>query len=84
LQITAHLFARYREVAGHEQWTLAVPPGTTIDTLWPHLAEALPGLAAVEGLVAYSGWAVNGRWARPGTALHDGDEVALLPPVSGG
>jgi molybdopterin converting factor small subunit len=29
-------------------------------------------------------WAVNGQWAAPGVALADGDEVAVLTPVSGG
>jgi molybdopterin converting factor small subunit len=55
-----------------------------VDGLWPHLAAALPALEAVQALTVYSGFAVNGRWSKAGTRLHDGDEVVYLPPVSGG
>lgn len=84
MTITARFFARYREVAGRDRLTVAVPGETTVGGLWPHLAAALPELAAVQALTAYSGFAVNGRWAKAGTALQDGDEVVYLPPVSGG
>ena len=84
MTITARFFARYREVAGRDRLTVAVPAETTVDGLWPHLAAALPALEAVQALTAYSGFAVNGRWSKAGTRLHDGDEVVYLPPVSGG
>ena len=84
MNITARFFALYREAAGRDRLTVAVPDDTTVDHLWPHLAAAVPGLAAAQQLTAYSGFAVNGRWVKPGHPLQDGDEVALLPPVSGG
>ena len=84
ITITVRLFARYRETAGTSLWRGTVPPDSTVADVWAACSAALPGLAAARGLVAYSGWSVNGQWARATTPLHDGDEVALLPPVSGG
>jgi molybdopterin synthase catalytic subunit len=84
MNITTRFFALFREAAGRERLTVVVPEGTTIDHLWPHLTAEVPSLETAQHLTAYSGFAVNGRWVKPGHALHDGDEVALLPPVSGG
>ena len=59
-----------------------VPAGdTTLDELWPLLAERHPGLSPMRDTLAF---AVNGEYARGDTRVSPGDEVAVLPPVSGG
>ena len=59
-----------------------VPVGeTTLDELWPLLAEQYPGLSPMRDTLAF---AVNGEYARGDARVSPGDEVAVLPPVSGG
>ncbi len=54
---------------------------TTLDELWPVLAEKYPGLEPMRETLAF---AVNEEYARGDALVEPGDEVALLPPVSGG
>lgn len=76
MTVKVFAFARYRELLGFqaEEWALPEPP-----TLAALLAD--PRLAALprEALLA-----VNQTFATPETRLVEGDEVALMPPVSGG
>ncbi len=83
MKIGVRLFAMLRELAGVERLELPVPPGSTVRGLVGALGAARPALAAPLGerriLVV-----VNERYADLDTPLREGDEVALLPPVSGG
>jgi molybdopterin converting factor small subunit len=74
--ITLRAFARYREKLGFERLEVPLPSPPTLAALLddPRLA-GLPGDALL---------AVNQAFAGPDAALRDGDEVALMPPVSGG
>ena len=54
---------------------------TTLEELWLLLAERHPGLSPMRDTLAF---AVNGEYARGDTLISPGDEVAVLPPVSGG
>jgi len=74
-------FARLREVLGFGARELDVADGATLETLWNALARDAAELAAHR---ASTRFARNGELADPLTALRDGDEVALLPPVGGG
>lgn len=76
MTIRIRTFARYRELLGFEaaDWPLPVPP-TLAELLADPRLTALPKEALL---------AVNQRFATPATTLADGDEVALMPPVSGG
>jgi molybdopterin converting factor subunit 1 len=59
-----------------------VPIGeTTLDELWSLLAERHPDLSPMRATLAF---AVNGEYARGDVRVSPGDEVAVLPPVSGG
>ena len=59
-----------------------IPAGEiTLDELWPLLAERHPDLSPMRGTLAF---AVNGEYARGDARVSPGDEVAVLPPVSGG
>jgi molybdopterin synthase catalytic subunit len=80
MNIRVKLFASLREAAGRTTIDLALPDGASV-------ADALAALDGPLRLAAQGtrvAVAVNRRYAEPGTALHDGDELALLPPVSGG
>ena len=79
--VTLRLFARLRELAGTAELRREVADGADARTLWTGLAEEYPALAAYGSTVSC---AVNEEYARLTTRLKDGDEVAFLPPVSGG
>lgn len=74
--LTVRAFARYRELLGFEVLERPLPAPADLGTLLAEAAFApLPGDALL---------AVNRRFVDRTEALADGDEVALLPPVSGG
>jgi molybdopterin synthase catalytic subunit len=73
-------FGRLRELLAPEL-LLDLPEPACVADLWRHLREQYPALAPYEGAIAI---AVNQTFASFSTPLATGDEVALLPPVSGG
>jgi molybdopterin converting factor subunit 1 len=75
------LFARLREVIGASDLTRTIPDGSTAGDAWQGLVAEFPSLADHTRSISV---AVNEEYAKPATVLHDGDEVAFLPPVSGG
>jgi molybdopterin synthase catalytic subunit/molybdopterin converting factor small subunit len=76
VKVAVKLFAALREQAGVRQRELELADGARVDDVWPAL-----GLGdEPRGLV----YAVNRAYVERGTSLADGDEVALIPPVSGG
>jgi molybdopterin converting factor subunit 1 len=77
--VQVRLFASYREAAGTARLEMPLASGARVRDLVDVLAERVPGVRAVPGLVA-----VNHEYVGPDQALHDGDEVAFIPPVSGG
>lgn len=81
MRITVRLFARLRDITGAAELTRQVAPGATIGTVWRELAGEFPDLAQYERSISS---AVNLDYARMDRALTDGDEIAFLPPVSGG
>ena len=81
MRVTVRLFARLRDLAGTGELVREVPDTATVGTVWATLTRDVPSLAQYEGSMSV---AVNAEYARMAAALHDGDEVAFLPPVSGG
>lgn len=79
--MTVRLFARLREIAGGAETRIELPDGSTAADAWRALTLRHPVLEAYSSSVSC---AVNEEYARPGTPIRDGDEVAFLPPVSGG
>jgi molybdopterin synthase catalytic subunit len=73
-------FGRLRELLSPEIVVELSSPAT-VDDLWKLLREQHPGLVPYDGAIAI---AVNQAFAVLSTPLEAGDEVALLPPVSGG
>jgi molybdopterin synthase catalytic subunit/molybdopterin converting factor small subunit len=76
VRVVVRLFAGLRELAGTGQRELELPSDASVRDVWPllGLGDEPPGLL----------YAVNKQYAEAAQALADGDEVALIPPVSGG
>jgi molybdopterin synthase catalytic subunit len=81
LRIRVRLFARQRELAGTREVALRVPAPAIVEDAWTALALAVPAIADGRPYVRF---AVNGAYAEPSARLADGDELAIVPPVSGG
>ena len=74
-------FAHLQDVTGCADTELAVPSPLNREQLWAALLEKFPGLGAHRPNVRL---ARNWEYADAETRFNDGDEVALIPPVSGG
>ena len=74
------LFGAAADRAGTREMQVPVEE-VTLDELWPLLAERHPGLSPMRDTLAF---AINGEYARGDARVAPGDEVAVLPPVSGG
>lgn len=81
-RIRVRLFAILRERAGAGELDLELPAGATVADALAELATR-PGLADPLARIEVA-TAVNREWAGPQTSLRAGDELALIPPVSGG
>ena len=81
MRIRVRLFAIQRELAGSREVALELGEGATIEDGWSALVERFPVLAPGRPSVRF---ARNGEYADPDTMLADGDELACIPPVSGG
>jgi molybdopterin converting factor subunit 1 len=81
LKVQVRLFAALRETLGQEQLELELPQGTTVDGLWERLLERNPRLAPFTKSINF---AVNHDFVSRDKELSPDDEVAFLPPVSGG
>lgn len=75
------LFARVRDIVGAAELERDVTNGDTLRTVWQGLVREYPELERYGPLIS---GAVNEEYARMDSPLKDGDEVAFLPPVSGG
>jgi molybdopterin synthase catalytic subunit len=82
MTVTVRLFAILRERAGSDSVEIELPDGATVDDALAALAER-PGLGDLLDRLPVR-MAVNRDYADPGTRLAAGDELALVPPVSGG
>jgi MoaE-MoaD fusion protein len=74
-------FGMLKDLAGHASDSLNLPEGSTLADVLAHYERQIPRLRELVASIAIS---VNQEYAGPETSLHAGDEVALLPPVSGG
>jgi molybdopterin synthase catalytic subunit len=81
MRVTVLFFGVLKEMLACESQTLDLPSGSTVDGVLEHYRQLLPQQAKLWPALAI---AVNQSYAPPSCVLRDGDEVALLPPVSGG
>ena len=81
MQVRVLLFGMLKDLAGFSADTLAVHEGAVLGDVLAHYEKRIPKLKELMPSLAMS---VNREYAGPEARLHPGDEVALLPPVSGG
>jgi len=79
--VTIRLFASHREAAGRESLIVELADGATAADALARACSEAPSLANAVTSVAY---ALNREQVSADAPLHDGDELALLPPVAGG
>jgi MoaE-MoaD fusion protein len=81
IRVRVRLFAIQRELAGTREVALELKAGSRVADTWDAVVARHPSLAPGRASVRF---ARNGDYADPSTTLVDGDEVAFIPPVSGG
>jgi len=81
MRVRVRLFATQRELAGTREVGLDLDGDATVADAWDALVARFPALAPGRDFVRF---ARNGAYADEATGLSEGDEVAMIPPVSGG
>lgn len=81
MRVTVRFFASHREATGLSTFVADVPDGASAAEILRSLYRPFPKLQFASSSVAF---AVNRSQVNPETPLHDGDELALLPPMAGG
>ncbi|HIG16430.1 MAG TPA: molybdopterin converting factor subunit 1 [Candidatus Handelsmanbacteria bacterium] len=81
MRVEVLFFAGARDAVGARALTISLPEGSTVEALLSHLGGVYPDFAGV-GAIAQT--AVNEEYAAKNQSLQEGDEVAIIPPVSGG
>jgi molybdopterin converting factor subunit 1 len=80
IQVTVRFFAATREAFGAPSTSIELPDGATVAAAWQRLIASHPALDTGVTLA----FAVNRSYAEPTMPLRAGDELAIIPPVSGG
>jgi len=73
-------FGITREILGEREIEIQLNNGHTVADLRAYLASSYPGILGLKSLFI----AVNNEYAADGQVLNDTDEIAIIPPVSGG
>ncbi|MDP8990796.1 MAG: molybdenum cofactor biosynthesis protein MoaE [Acidobacteriota bacterium] len=81
MRIRVLFFGVIRDVVGLREDTLDLPGGGSLGAVFEHYAARFPRLRDMSGSTVL---ALNQQFSSPAALLAEGDEVALLPPVSGG
>jgi len=81
MQVRVLFFGMLKDLAGRESESLNLAEPATLEDVVRHYEERLPGLRGLLPAIALS---INQEYAPRHSQLKPGDEIALLPPVSGG
>ena len=81
MSIRILFFASLAEISGMRETTVESAAFTDVKSVFDKFARDFPLLETHRASVLFS---VNSEFARPGSPVHDGDEIAFFPPVSGG
>jgi molybdopterin converting factor subunit 1 len=81
MRVKVLLFGQLKDIVGRQEDSLELQPGARLAALMSHYAERYPKFRGLTGSIAC---AINQEYAQGSAVLKEGDEVGLLPPVSGG
>jgi molybdopterin synthase catalytic subunit len=81
MRVKVLYFGMLREMAGRDHELVELKQATRLGDLYSELQHRIPALKSFNRSIAMS---INSEYAQSDATLNDGDEVALLPPVSGG
>lgn len=81
VRVQVKLFAAAREIVGQRELSLDLEEGSTVSDLMEHFFVRYPRLREMAGSLLL---AVNREFSEPTAKLREGDEVGVIPPVSGG
>lgn len=81
MRIRVLLFGQLKDIVGRQEDFLEFQPGTPVSAVLGHYCDKFPKLRGLANSIACS---VNQEYSSASAVLHEGDEIGLLPPVSGG
>ena len=81
IRVNVRLFAQLKDIVGTGELARGAPLGATARTVWDMLVNEFAELGDYEASISV---AINEEYSRMDVAVADGDEIAFLPPVSGG
>jgi sulfur-carrier protein len=81
ITVTIELFAIYQETFGREEISYRFPPNTPVKAVLDRMIAEQPKLAQWREVTRFG---INLEFVDPETIVKDGDEIVLIPPVSGG
>lgn len=81
MKVTVKLFAAYQDAYGQTEIELDVESGITVETIGDRIRAPYPELTALASVTRYG---INHEFVPPEQTVAPGDEIVLIPPVSGG
>ena len=81
MSIRVLFFASLADIAGTRETTVDAAAVTDLASVFDKFAREFPSLEKYRSSILF---ALNSEFARPGSPVREGDEVAFFPPVSGG
>ncbi len=81
ITVTVKLFAAYQDAYGVPELALDLPQGATVEQVCDRILRDRPQLVPLKSITQFG---VNLEFVSPDTIVKNGDEVVLIPPVSGG
>jgi len=81
ITVKIELFAIYQETLGQKEISYQFPPNTPVQAVLDRLIVEQPQLAQWREVTRFG---INLEFVAPETIVQDGDEIVLIPPVSGG
>ena len=81
MQVRVLYLGMLRDIAGRDREVVTLAEGSRLSDLYSELEQCFPRLAGFRNSIAL---ALNQEYSNTAAELHDNDEVALIPPVSGG
>ena len=81
MRVKVLLFGQLKDIVGRAEESLVLEPGANIAAVVAHYSERYPQFQGLTKSIACS---LNQEYAQGTAVLREGDEVGLLPPVSGG